>query len=275
MELETRVMRCPINNDIGMKTGLVLSGGGYRGIAHIGVIRAMEEAGLTPDAIAGTSAGAVVGALYASGLSSGDMLEFFKGIQIFSIGNYAFGKPGWLDPENFYESFRDFLPADDFDSLKIPLKVTATNILNGKLKVFQEGPLVRPLLASAAFPGIFAPVEIGEGYYVDGGVLNNFPADLLREECDYLLGVYVNPFEEVEQSDIKNSFTVLERVLKLKTAEESIRKFELCDLVVYPKELRKYSTFLEKELDTIFDLGYQKAREQIDAAEGLPASGKA
>ena len=268
-------MRCPINNDIGMKTGLVLSGGGYRGIAHIGVIRAMEEAGLTPDAIAGTSAGAVVGALYASGLSSGDMLEFFKGIQIFSIGNYAFGKPGWLDPENFYESFRDFLPADDFDSLKIPLKVTATNILNGKLKVFQEGPLVRPLLASAAFPGIFAPVEIGEGYYVDGGVLNNFPADLLSEECDYLLGVYVNPFEEVEQSDIKNSFTVLERVLKLKTAEESIRKFELCDLVVYPKELRKYSTFLEKELDTIFDLGYQKAREQIDAAEGLPASGKA
>jgi len=86
-------------NTILMKTGLILSGGGYRGIAHIGAIRALEEAGLTPDAIAGTSAGAVVGALYASGLSTGEMLEFFKGIQIFNIGNYAFGKPGWLDPD--------------------------------------------------------------------------------------------------------------------------------------------------------------------------------
>src|SRR5210317_222187 len=118
-----------------MTTGLILSGGGYRGIAHIGVLRAMEEAGLRPDAIAGTSAGAVVGAFYASGLSTDEMLKFFKGLQIFSIGNYAFGKPGWLDPDNFYESFRKYLPVDDFSSLKIPLKVTATNILNGRLEV--------------------------------------------------------------------------------------------------------------------------------------------
>ena len=249
-----------------MKTGLILSGGGYRGIAHIGVIKAMEEAGLTPDSIAGTSAGAVVGALYASGLSTDEMLEFFKGLQIFSIGNYAFGKPGWLDPDNFYESFREFLPVDDFNSLKIPLKVTATNILNGKLEVFQEGPLVRPLLASAAFPGIFAPVEIGEGYYVDGGVLNNFPADLLREEAGFLIGVYVNPFEEVHRTEIKNSITVLERALKLKTAQESIRKFELCDLVIYPRKLRKYNTFLEKDLDTIYDLGYQEAKRRFEEA---------
>lgn len=251
-----------------MKTGLILSGGGYRGIAHIGVIRAMEEAGIKPDAIAGTSAGAVVGALYASGLSTGEMLDFFKGLQLFSIGNYAFGKPGWLDPDNFYESFREFLSADDFNSLKIPLKVTATNILDGRLEVFTEGPLVRPLLASAAFPGVFAPVEIGKGYYVDGGVLNNFPADLLREECERLIGVYVNPFEEVKRSEIRNSITVLERVLKLKTAQESIQKFDLCDLVVYPKELRKYSTFLEKDLDTIFDLGYREAKKQLAAASG-------
>ncbi len=256
-----------------MTSGLILSGGGYRGIAHIGAIRAMEEAGLTPDCIAGTSAGAVVGALYASGLSTDEMLDFFKGLQLFNFGNYAFGKPGWLDPENFYESFREFLPVDDFSALKIPLKVTATNILDGNLEVFQEGPLVRPLLASAAFPGIFAPVEIGEGYYVDGGVLNNFPADLLREECNYLTGVYVNPFEEVARSDIKNSITVLERVLKLKTAQESISKFELCDLVVYPKKLRKYGTFMEKDLDAIFDLGYREAKAQIEeASDNFPGS---
>ena len=151
-----------------MKTALVLSGGGYRGIAHIGVLKAMEEAGLAPDMIAGTSAGAVVGALYSYGVSTEHMLKFFKGLQLLSFGNYAFGKPGWVDPDNFYEAFRELLPEDDFGSLRIPLQVTATDILTGKLEIFSQGPLIRPLLASAAFPGFFAPVEIGKGYYVDG-----------------------------------------------------------------------------------------------------------
>jgi len=249
-----------------MKIALTLSGGGYRGIAHIGVLKALEEAGVKPEAISGTSAGSVIGALYAYGVSTADMLEFFKGIQVLSFGNYAFGKPGWVDPESFYDRFLDILPEDDFSALKIPLQVTATNILSGELKVFSKGPLIRPILASAAFPGFFAPVEIGKGYYVDGGVLNNFPADLLRDQADFLIGVYVNPFEPADKSKIKHSFSVLERVLKIKTASDSIRKFPLCDILVYPRELSRFSTFLEKDLDTIFDLGYQEAKERLDEA---------
>ena len=118
---------------------------------------------------------------------------------------YAFGKPGWVDPESFYKRFLEILPEDDFSALKIPLQVTATNILSGELKVFSKGPLIRAILASAAFPGFFAPVEIGKGYYVDGGVLNNFPVDLLREQADFLIGVYVNPFEPADKSKIKHS----------------------------------------------------------------------
>ncbi len=249
-----------------MKTGLVLSGGGYRGIAHIGVLKALEEEGKVPDVIAGTSAGAAIGALYAYGVSTDRMLSFFKSLELVSFGNFAFGKPGWVDPENFHEAFSTMLPEDDFGALRIPLRVTTTNILTGKLEVFSEGPLIRTLLASAAFPGVFAPVEIGEGYYVDGGVLNNFPADLLREEVDYVVGVYVNPFNQIERTKIRHSIHVLERVLKIKTAMDSIRKFDLCDLLVYPRELRKYNTFLEKDLDTIFELGYQEARKQLKEA---------
>jgi NTE family protein len=249
-----------------MKIALTLSGGGYRGIAHIGVLKALEEAGVRPEAISGTSAGSVIGALYAYGVSTADMLEFFKGIQLLSFGNYAFGKPGWVDPESFYDRFLEILPEDDFSALKIPLQVTATNILSGELKVFSKGPLIRPILASAAFPGFFAPVEIGKGYYVDGGVLNNFPADLLRDQADFLIGVYVNPFEPADKSKIKHSVSVLERVLKIKTASDSIRKFPLCDVLVYPRELSRFSTFLEKDLDTIFDLGYQEAKERLDEA---------
>jgi NTE family protein len=249
-----------------MKTALALSGGGYRGIAHIGALKALEEAGIAPGAIAGTSAGSVVGALYAYGVSTADMLDFFKSIQLLSFGNYAFGKPGWLDPDSFYDRFHEILPEDDFSALKKPLQVTATNILNGELKIFNKGPLIRALLASAAFPGFFSPVEIGKGYYVDGGVLNNFPADLLREEAHFLIGVYVNPFELTKKSKIKHSYSVLERVLKIKTAADSIAKFDLCDLLIYPKELSRFSTFLEKDLDTIFELGYQEAKECIKAA---------
>ncbi|MGB5316490.1 MAG: patatin-like phospholipase family protein [Robiginitalea sp.] len=249
-----------------MKIALTLSGGGYRGIAHIGVLKALEEAGVTPEGIAGTSAGSVVGALHAYGVSTGDMLDFFKSIQLLSFGNYAFGKPGWVDPESFYDRFLEILPEDDFSALKIPIQVTATNILNGELKVFSKGPLIRAILASAAFPGFFAPVEIGKGYYVDGGVLNNFPADLLRDQADFQIGVYVNPFEPTDKSKIKHSISVLERVLKIKTASDSIKKFPLCDLLVYPKEMSRFSTFLEKDLDTIFQLGYQEAKECLETA---------
>ncbi|MEJ2162607.1 MAG: patatin-like phospholipase family protein [Robiginitalea sp.] len=256
-----------------MRTGLVLSGGGYRGIAHIGALKALEEADIVPDIIAGTSAGAAIGALYARGIPTERMLKFFKGLQLLSFGNFAFGKPGWVDPENFYTAFSKLLPKDDFDALDIPLRVTATNILNGKLEVFSEGPLIRPLLASAAFPGVFAPVEIGNGYYVDGGVLNNFPVDLLKEETDYLIGIYVNPFEKISKSEIRHSIHVLDRVLKMKTAMDSLRKFELCDLLVYPQELRKFNTFMERELDTIFQLGYREAQKQIKKAREFP-SGK-
>ena len=258
-----------------MKTGLVLSGGGYRGIAHIGVLKALEEADIVPDVIAGTSAGAAIGALYAQGIPTGKMLSFIKTLELLSFGNLAFGKPGWVDPDNFHDAFSELLPEDDFGALRIPMKVTATNILTGKLKVFEQGPLIRPLLASAAFPGVFAPVEIGEGYYVDGGVLNNFPVDQLRDETDYLIGVYVNPFEQIDRKAVRHSVHVLERVLKIKTATDSIRKFELCDLLIYPRELRKYNTFLEKQLDAIFQLGYEEACRQIEAASGLiPGSGK-
>lgn len=158
-----------------MTTGLVLSGGGMRGAAHIGAIKALEEHGIVPTHIAGTSAGAVVGALYAYGHSCEDMLTFLKGINILDIKKYALNKPGLIDAEKFYPGFKTYLKHDDFGFLKKQLTITATNILNGKLEVFRTGELIRPILASAAIPGIFAPVKINDSYYVDGGTLNNFP----------------------------------------------------------------------------------------------------
>ncbi len=241
-----------------MKTGLVLSGGGVRGIAHIGAIKALEEHDIHITHVAGTSSGAIVGALYAGGSSWEEILDFHKTTQLFSISKYAANKPGFVDPEKFYDRFSNYFPKDDFQCLKKSLYITATNILDGTLKVFHQGELIRPVLASASFPGVFAPVRIREGYYVDGGVLNNFPSDLIKTHCDRLLGVYVNPFEKnVAIEGLKHSYSVLERVFKIMMAKESLTKFEDCDLVVCPKGLNKYSTFDLKDADAIFNLGYK------------------
>lgn len=246
-----------------MDTGLVLSGGGVRGVAHIGAIKALGEFGIRPSHIAGTSAGAIVGALYAGGCHWEEILDFFKTTQIFSIKKYARSKPGFVDTEKFYDHLKSYLPEDNFASLEIPLYVTATNLLDGTLKIFNHGELIKPVLASAAVPGLFAPVLFKKGYYVDGGTLNNFPVDLIKKYCDQIVGVYVNPFEKMKKSDLKHAHNVLERAYHIMVANETVLKFEECDVLIRPERMADFSMFSLKNMDTLFELGYESAKEAL------------
>ena len=246
-----------------MKIGLVLSGGGIRGTAHIGAIKAMEELGIVPTYVSGTSAGAVVGALYANNTTLPEILDFFKTIPLFQGNKYALGKPGFIDSEKFYEDFKKMLPEDDFKSMDKTLFIAATDILNGTLKIFKEGHLIRPILASASFPGVFTPTKVGRRLYVDGGILTNFPVEPLLPLCDKIIGVYVNPLKSIGAKDLRHSYNVLERCYKIKMAADSIEKFKLCDLVISPDELGRYGTFQKQGIDEIYDIGYQSAKEQL------------
>lgn len=239
-----------------MNIGLVLSGGGMRGAAHIGAIKALEEHGIYPTHVAGTSAGAIVGALYASGYKWDDILKFFKSTSVLDFTKYAISKPGLLDADKFYNSFKKYFPEDNFSILKKDLQITATNILNGDLVVFNKGELIKPILASAAFPGVFSPVKINNSYYVDGGTLNNFPVELLKKQCDKIIGIYVNALDTIDIKELKHSHHVAERAFKLKSVKEDYVKFKKCDLLVCPKGLDKYGTFDKKNLKHIFDSGY-------------------
>jgi NTE family protein len=247
-----------------MEIGLVLSGGGMRGAAHIGAIKALEEHGVFPTHIAGASAGAIVGAFYAYGYKWEDILQFFKSISILDITKYAMNKPGFLDADKFYNNFKKHFSKDDFSILKKDLQITAVNILNGDLKVFSEGELIKPILASAAFPGVFSPVKIKDSFYVDGGTLNNFPVELLKKKCDKIIGVYVNGFDTIDIKELKHSHQVAERAFKLKSVREDYMKFKKCDLVVTPKGLDKFGTFDKKNLKHIFDLGYSATIEALN-----------
>ena len=246
-----------------MNTGLVLSGGGVRGVAHIGAIKALEEHDIYQTHISGTSAGAIVGALYAGGCTWEEILDFFKTVELFSMKKYARKKPGFLDTAKFYDLLVSYLPNDNFNDLKKPLYITATNLLDGTLKVFHRGQLIKPLLASAAVPGVFAPVRIKDGYYVDGGTLNIFPVDLIKMYCDRIVGIYVNPFEKVRIKDLKHAHNVMERAYHIKIANESRAKFDDCDLLIRPKNMKNFGMFSMKNINAIFQLGYESAKDAL------------
>ena len=252
-----------------MNIGLVLSGGGARGAAHIGVIKALEEYGISPTHIAGTSAGAIVGALYAAGVSWSEILNFFKTISIFQTNRYALHKPGFINSENFYDDLKVYFPKDNFDVLKIPLFITAANVIDGTLKIFSKGQLIKPIIASASFPGVFTPTEINGSFYIDGGTLNNFPVEPLKKDCDKIIGVYVNPLKKISIKDLKHSYKVVERAFKIKSASESLLKFPDCDLVIYPEDLINYGTFGMSNIDAIFDLGYITTKKILEEKANL------
>lgn len=245
-----------------MKTatiGLVLSGGGYRGIAHAGAIKAFEEAGIFPNHISGSSAGAIVGALYAAGYSPEKILRFFKEVKIFEFNRFARNKPGWVDTETFRSLLSSYFFENNFIHLNKKLFVTTTDLLSGKTKVFDSGLLADALLASASFPGVFSPVTIENGFYADGGILDNFPIAPVQN-CSSIYGVYVSPISTMKTAEFKHSYDVINRALHLRMNAASKAKFSACDIVVYPDELSKYNLFNAKYADELFEIGYVQTK---------------
>jgi NTE family protein len=249
--------------------GLVLSGGGARGAAHIGVLKALEEHGISPTHVSGTSVGAIVGALYSAGVHWSEILKFFKTVSIFTTKRFAFNKPGFLDTEKFYDDLKVFFPRDNFDALEKTLYITATNVISGNLKIFSKGQLIKPVIASASFPGVFTPTEINGSYYIDGGILNNFPVEPLKQYCDTIIGVYINSLKKVSIKDLKYSYTVADRALKIRAEVDSVSKFADCSLIISPENLGEFGVFGMSNTDVIFEMGYSEAMKALKENENL------
>lgn len=142
-----------------MKIGLVLSGGGARGIGHIGVLKALEELDVHIDVIAGTSAGALVGAMYARGYRSQELLEAVQKIKMFDWHTLSIGSLGLLKMQSIEKVLREYLP-NTFEELNLPLIVCSTDIMNNRSVFFSQGNLIDKLLASACIPILYEPVLI-------------------------------------------------------------------------------------------------------------------
>jgi NTE family protein len=175
-----------------MQVGLVLGGGGARGYAHIGVLKAFEEAEVIPVAIAGCSMGGIVGALYAAGHSPDDIHAMAGDVSILNF--VSLGQPGGIVGGSGLERLlAEHLPAT-FAELPIPLTVTAVDIQTGNLVVLRSGALVSALRATSALPGLISPMRLHERVLVDGGVLNNLPVDVVRTmTLESVVAVDVSP----------------------------------------------------------------------------------
>jgi len=246
------------------KIGLVLSGGSVKALAHIGLIEVLLENGIVPNVISGTSAGAVIGAMYAANKSPKEILAFFEETPILKMSLFARGKPGFLDSDKYIKYFKQIFKEDCFEELKYPLTISVTNILQPKIVYFNSGELIRPIIASAALPPLFSPVEINGGLYSDGGVLDNFPVEPIVNDCDKIIGSFVNPVTEIDKSEIDTTFKLLYRIYHIGMDITDIKKFNLCDYVFSPPNLDEIGAVDSNSIKKAYELGYEFAQKEIN-----------
>lgn len=249
------------------KVGLVLSGGGTKGVAHAGVLKFLAEKSIEADVLACCSVGSIVGCLYAAGKSPGEILSFFKSVYFFNWRHFAFNQPGLVSSKIFRNYLKPVFEDMTIGDLKKDVRIVATELVSGTQKIFDKDfNVVDAIIASCSIPGVTTPYIVGKELYSDGGVLNNFPADIIQQECDKMIGVFVSPPQDIELSDLNSIKAVVSRSYDLLSYRNELHKFSYCDWFITSKKLSHYGTFERKaeRLEEIFEIGYQAAKQSFD-----------
>lgn len=265
-----------------IKLGLVLSGGGVKGVYHLGVLQYLKEQGIEFDVISATSAGSIVGTLVSLGLEPVNIKEALMSVQFKKLPSIwsIFGKAGLINPHSMKEVVnKDILNMDftdyDFTMIQKELYITATNMESGRSVVFSKNSnaqtqLLDAMMASSAYPFVFSPMEIAGVKYSDGGILSNFPVEVIKDKVDYVLGVYLSPVSSMSGDQLDSSKAVVLRALSLIGKEEE-HKFKYCNDVLHSEELSNYQTFEfdKKSMQELYDLGYNSMKNEVSVIKRL------
>lgn len=247
------------------RVGVALSGGGARGFAHVGALLAIEEAGLKPDIIAGVSAGSVIAILYAAGVRPLRIADIFARTGFSDFAELSFGGGGLFRIDKFTEFILSEIgKSRRLEELQIPTYIGVTNLDTGAPAVFNTGEIGPRMMASCSIPIIFTPVEIDGVHYVDGGVLRNHPAWIIRDKCDLLIGVNVSPMRR--EGKYSSIIKVALRTYNLMAKANQQQDMDLCDISIELPEIANYAVFDLKNIKTLVLAGYVRTREALRQA---------
>ena len=283
------------------KIGLSLSGGGAKGFAHIGVLKVLDSLGVKVDYISGTSMGAIVGGLYASGYSGKEIEKIVMDTDFYNIianektrqettfFNKAVDKYILTVPvkdgkinvlpkaistgqKNIYllkELFKNVSTIDDFSKLPIPFMCIATNLESGKIEIFEKGDLVSSIMASSAFPSLMDPVKIGDSLYIDGAMTINYPSKPLKDKgIDLVIGVDLSQ-GLADRDKLQSAIAILNQVIDFGIQKETKNQYQYTDINIHP-DLTGMSATSYDAKKAILDSGYVEAQKYIPTLSLLP-----
>lgn len=245
------------NKSSSLRIGLALSGGGARGILHIGVFKALAELGIQPDYISGTSAGSIAGTLLAEGYAPEDMMAFIEETSLYSLFSLKMPSLGLTDLSNLRKKLKQYIPHNDIAALGIPTYVAVSNLNNGMIEYRNSGPLDQIVAASCTIPLLFKPIQMDGSMYVDGGLLANAPVAPLHQHCDLIITVNLVPLVAIETKEMSGMVNLLQRCFDLAALNNIKPQLNYSDIIIEPRELHEYSRFNLKKARDLFDLGYQ------------------
>lgn len=246
------------------KIGLVLSGGGARGFAHAGALLALEEVGIKPDIIAGVSAGSVVTAMYASGMTPDDIVSSFADVKFGDFAELGVPRDGFFSMDGFKKFLKRNISYERIEDLPMPAVICATDLDNNRPVAFTEGKIVDCVAASCSIPIVFKPVKINGVTYVDGGVLANLPAWALRDQCKYLIGINCSPLPR--RGKPSSIMDIAHRTYDLLVKNNSQPQMELCDIAISIDDIASYKVFNLKEIKRVFRTGYDTTLSSLLSA---------
>ena len=248
-----------------LKIGLALGGGGSLGLAHIGVLQVLEENGIKPTHVTGTSMGSIVGAFYAAGIPYDQMKTIALKLQGYQLVDVNLSGRGLIGGKNVEKIMAKYIPADTkFSDLKIKYACNAVSLNTGKEVVLDSGKLIPAIRASSCVPGVFTPVKYGNEYYVDGGLVNNVPDDILHKMgVDYIIAVdVVNKFyanQEIKTINEVLYYSALSTMLELRKYKPKYANIE-----IYPQVHKFKQYHFNKKLATsVIDLGVKATQEVL------------
>jgi NTE family protein len=257
--------------DDSLRIGVCLGGGGALGFAHLGALQALNERVIFPAELAGTSIGAVVGAIYAAGYSPAEIMKIveeeklYHNLNIFSLNIQPLRVSSGLSTHTKLRNIiRTHVPHNSFDALKIPLTVCVTNFNIGEYEfVSSGGDLDRWVAASASIPGVFETMYLNKQYYSDGGITNNLPAQALVKTCNFIIGVDVATFIPTPK-ELKSVAGVAFLTIRLSEKVNSAEGKSLCNLLIESRAAEKYNEFDFKHFKEIYQYGYDAAVEALE-----------